>query len=64
MRTSSIAAGFSLPREFYLSELPVRLDAFEITIFGLAALGMCLIATIYPSRKAAQLKPADGLRHG
>lgn len=59
-----IAAGFSLPREFYLSELPVRLDAFEITIFGLAALGMCLIATIYPSRKAAQLKPADGLRHG
>lgn len=59
-----IAAGFSLPREFYLSELPVRLDAFEITIFGLAALGMCLLATIYPSRKAAQLKPADGLRHG
>jgi len=59
-----IAAGFSLPREFYLSELPVKLDAFEITVFGLAALGMCLIATIYPSRKAAQLKPADGLRHG
>ena len=28
------------------------------------ALGMCLLATIYPSRKAAQLKPADGLRHG
>lgn len=59
-----IAAGFTLPREFYLSELPVKLDAFEITVFGLAALGMCLIATIYPSRKAAQLKPADGLRHG
>lgn len=59
-----IAAGFSLPREFYLTELPVKLDAFEITVFGLAALGMCLIATIYPSRKAAQLRPADGLRHG
>jgi len=59
-----IAAGFSLPREFYLSELPVKLDAFEITLFGLAALGMCLVATIYPSRKAAQLRPADGLRHG
>jgi len=59
-----IAAGFSLPREFYLSELPVKLDAFEITVFGLTALGLCLIATIYPSRKAAQLKPADGLRHG
>lgn len=59
-----IAAGLSLPREFYLTELPVKLDAFEITVFGLAALGMCLIATIYPSRKAAQLRPADGLRHG
>lgn len=59
-----IVAGFPLPKEFYLTELPVKLDAFEIAIFGVAALGMCFLATIYPSRKAAALKPADGLRHG
>jgi lipoprotein-releasing system permease protein len=59
-----IAQGFTMPREFYISKLPVKLDPFEITIFGLAALGMCLIATLYPSRKASQLRPADGIRNG
>ncbi|MBL8786756.1 MAG: ABC transporter permease [Deltaproteobacteria bacterium] len=59
-----IAAGFTLPRMFYLSELPVRIDPFEITVFGLSAMGMCLLATLYPSKKASQLRPADGLRHG
>ncbi|MCC6622184.1 MAG: ABC transporter permease [Deltaproteobacteria bacterium] len=59
-----IAQGLALPNQFYISTLPVKLDAFEIAIFGLAALGICLLATLYPSKKAAALKPADGLRHG
>ncbi|MFO0747437.1 MAG: FtsX-like permease family protein [Myxococcota bacterium] len=59
-----IAHGLALPNQFYISTLPVKLDAVEITIFGLAALGICLLATLYPSKKAASLKPAEGLRHG
>ncbi len=59
-----IAQGVTLPREFYITELPVKLDPVEIAIFGASAFAMCLLATLYPSRKASQLKPADGLRHG
>ncbi|TNF29276.1 MAG: ABC transporter permease [Deltaproteobacteria bacterium] len=59
-----IAQGIPLPREFYITELPVKLDAFELVIIGLAALGICLLATLYPSLQASRLKPSDGLRHG
>jgi lipoprotein-releasing system permease protein len=59
-----IAQGVTLPREFYITELPVKLDPVEIAIFGASAFAMCLLATLYPSKKASQLKPADGLRHG
>lgn len=56
--------GFALPREFYISSLPVRLDAIEVVMIGLAALAVCLLATLYPSYRASRLRPADGLRHG
>lgn len=59
-----IAQGFTLPREFYITELPVKLDGLELVIIGLAATGICLLATLYPSLQASRLKPADGLRHG
>ena len=29
----------------------------------LAAIVICFLATIYPSRQAARLDPAEGLRH-
>ena len=56
--------GFALPREFYISSLPVKLDAVEVVMIGLAALGVCLLATLYPSYRASRLRPSDGLRHG
>jgi lipoprotein-releasing system permease protein len=59
-----IASGLSLPREFYIRTLPVKLDPVDITVFALAALGICLVATIYPALRAARLQPADGIRHG
>jgi len=59
-----IAQGIPLPSQFYIAELPVKLDAVELVIIGLAALGICLLATLYPSLQASRLKPSDGLRHG
>ena len=59
-----IASGLALPREFYIRTLPVKLDPTDITVFALAALGICLVATIYPALRAARLQPADGIRHG
>ena len=53
-----------LPRDVYpVDRLPVRLEALDLTLIGVAAFGLCLLATIYPARKAARLNPADALRY-
>ena len=56
--------GIPLPQEYYISELPVDLDWVEVAVVGLAGFLVCLLATIYPAREAAGLKPVEGLRHG
>lgn len=53
-----------LPRDVYaLDHLPVLLEWPDLTIIGLAAFGLCFIATIYPARQAAKLQPAEALRY-
>ncbi|MCE5242707.1 MAG: lipoprotein-releasing ABC transporter permease subunit [Syntrophobacteraceae bacterium] len=53
-----------LPRDVYnFSELPVKLEALDVTVIALAAILITLIATIYPSRQAAKLAPAEALRY-
>ena len=56
--------GFPLPREYYISELPVVLDAMEVFVVGVSAFVICVLATIYPSLEASSLRPVEGLRHG
>ncbi|MCB9785976.1 MAG: ABC transporter permease [Deltaproteobacteria bacterium] len=56
--------GVPLPDEYYISSLPVQLDALEVSLVALAAFGICLLATLYPSREAAAMSPVEGLRHG
>jgi lipoprotein-releasing system permease protein len=56
--------GVPLPDEYYISSLPVQLDALEVGLVALAAFGICLVATLYPSREAAAMRPVEGLRHG
>jgi lipoprotein-releasing system permease protein len=53
-----------LPSDVYpVDYLPVRLESFDMTIIGLAAFGLCFVATIYPALRAARLKPAEALRY-
>ncbi|MGM0576262.1 MAG: FtsX-like permease family protein [Myxococcota bacterium] len=56
--------GVPLPQEYYISSLPVQLDPLEVALVGVAAFVVCLLATVYPSREAAALRPVEGLRHG
>ena len=35
----------------------------EAIVFGVVALVMCFLATIYPARQAARLVPAEALRY-
>ncbi len=53
-----------LPPDVYnLSTLPVNLQTFDMVLIALSAIGISLAATLYPSRKAASLDPAEALRY-
>ena len=53
-----------LPSDVYpVDYLPVRLEALDLTLIGVAALALCFLSTLYPARRAASLKPSDALRY-
>lgn len=55
--------GFPLNSEvYYISTLPVDLNWSEVVAVVVCAVGISVLATIYPSIQAARLKPVDGLR--
>jgi lipoprotein-releasing system permease protein len=50
------------PKVYFISRLPVEASALDFFITGVAAVVICLAATIVPALYAARLNPADGLR--
>lgn len=55
---------FSLPGDVYfLSSLPIKMQAFDFVIIAIVSITLTLIATIYPARRAAQLDPVDAIRY-
>ena len=48
---------------YQISYVPFTLLPRDFAIVILAALAVCFVATIYPSRQAAQLDPAQALRY-
>jgi lipoprotein-releasing system permease protein len=54
----------SMPMDVYqVSHLPFKVLPLDFTLVVVAAVVVCLIATIYPSRRAAHLDPAEALRY-
>ena len=51
------------PEVYYLTHLPARLDWHEVTQIIAMALGLSLVATLYPSWRAARTDPIEALRH-
>ncbi len=51
------------PELYFLSRLPARLDVGETTAVVLMALALSLLATLYPSWRAARLDPVEALRY-
>lgn len=48
---------------YYISSLPSDLQWNDVTVIGLTAFALSLLSTIYPSWRAAQIRPAEALRY-
>jgi lipoprotein-releasing system permease protein len=58
-----LAYAFPLdPKVYFISRLPVAVSLQDFVITGVAAVVICLFATVLPALYAARLHPADGLR--
>jgi lipoprotein-releasing system permease protein len=54
----------SMPSDVYqITYLPFRVLPTDLTFVILGALAVCFVATLYPSRQAARLDPAQALRY-
>jgi lipoprotein-releasing system permease protein len=53
-----------VPLDVYqVSYMPFKLLPLDFTLVVFAAILICFLATIYPSRQAARLDPAQALRY-
>ena len=54
----------SVPLDVYqISHVPFRLEFMDFVVVVISAIVSCFVATIYPSRQAAKLDPAQALRY-
>jgi lipoprotein-releasing system permease protein len=53
----------SLPADVYsISNVPLTLHIWDLALAALVALAISIVATIYPARAAARVRPAEMLR--
>jgi lipoprotein-releasing system permease protein len=48
---------------YQISHIPFKLEAMDFVVVVVSAILVCFLATIYPSRQAARLDPAQALRY-
>lgn len=51
------------PEVFFFSQLPSEVDPGEVVMIAGMALGLSVLATLYPSWRAARLDPVEALRY-
>jgi lipoprotein-releasing system permease protein len=49
---------------YYISTLPVRLEALDVIMIASAAMVICFLATLYPAIQASKLNPIEAIRYG
>jgi lipoprotein-releasing system permease protein len=54
----------SMPSDVYqISHVPFRVQPLDVAVVVVAAITICLVATLYPSRQAGRIDPAEALRN-
>jgi lipoprotein-releasing system permease protein len=51
------------PEVYYIDRLPVHTDLMEFGAVALAAVGVCLLATVFPAFLASRLRPVEAMRY-
>ncbi len=51
-----------LSSAFLINAYPVSIEALDVTVVLLGSLLLCLLASWYPARRAAEIEPADAVR--
>jgi lipoprotein-releasing system permease protein len=54
---------FLPPSVYFISELPSQLEAGDVLKIGSIAFILSSLATLYPSWRAAKVRPAEALRY-
>lgn len=49
---------------YYITTLPVKLEALDVFLIAAAAIVICFLATLYPANQASKLNPAEAIRYG
>jgi lipoprotein-releasing system permease protein len=49
---------------YYITTLPVLLQATDVILIAISALMICFSATLYPAGQAAKLNPIEAIRYG
>lgn len=49
---------------YITTQLPVKLELLDVLVIVSAALMICFLATLYPSRQASRLNPVEAIRYG
>ncbi len=62
--TQSTFEFIALPPEIYLIDaLPVRVNLLDFVTVAIGSMLICVLAAVYPARKAAGLVPVEAIRH-
>ena len=60
---SMVGADLFSAEIYFLSQIPAEMNLIEVLYTVLLALGLSLLATLYPSWRAARLDPVEVLRY-